>query len=163
MSDQLRKYLFADKTVRAQTVFLREAWEAIQANHHYPPAISQLLGELVAASVLMSGNLKFDGSLVFQLQGDGDVRLIVVECRANLELRATVKLREGADLPTESGLQALLNPGGTGRFAVILDPLRKLPGQQPYQGIVPLVGDTVASALEHYMAHSEQLQTRIWL
>src|SRR5690606_24776706 len=54
-------------------------------------------------------------------------------------------------------------PGGTGRFAVILDPLRKLPGQQPYQGIVPLVGDTVASALEHYMAHSEQLQTRIWL
>lgn len=163
MSDQLRKYLFADRTVRAQTVSLHAAWQAIQANHAYPPVIAKLLGELVAASALMAANLKFDGALVFQLQGDGDVRLIVVECRADLSLRATVKVREDAILPEQGTLQTLMNPGGNGRFAVMLDLPNRRPGQQPYQGIVPLVGDSVGAALEHYMASSEQLQTRLWL
>jgi len=163
MSDQLSKYLFADRTVRAQTIMLEDAWRAVQARHDYPPVITALLGELVAASALLSANLKFDGSLVLQLQGDGDVRLIVVECRANLDLRATVKLREGCELPQTGTLQSLLNSSGNGRFTVVLDPSRKQPGQHPYQGVVPLVGDTVAEALEHYMAASEQLQTRLWL
>lgn len=163
MSDQLSKYLFADRTVRAQTVMMDEAWRAVQAGHNYPPVITSLLGELVAASALLTANLKFDGSLVLQLQGDGDVRLIVVECRANLDLRATVKLREGCELPETGTLQSLLNSSGNGRFTVVLDPPRKQRGQQPYQGVVPLVGDTVAEALEHYMAASEQLQTRLWL
>lgn len=163
MSDQLSKYLFADRTVRAQTIMLEDAWRAVQARHDYPPVITALLGELVAASALLSANLKFDGSLVLQLQGDGDVRLIVVECKANLDLRATVKLREGCELPQAGTLQSLLNSSGNGRFTVVLDPSRKQPGQHPYQGVVPLVGDTVAEALEHYMAASEQLQTRLWL
>jgi molecular chaperone Hsp33 len=163
MSDQLSKYLFADRTVRAQTIMLEDTWRAVQASHDYPPVITSLLGELVAASALLSANLKFDGSLVLQLQGDGDVRLIVVECKANLDLRATVKLREGCTLPETGTLQSLLNSSGNGRFTVVLDPPRKQPGQQPYQGVVPLVGDTVAEALEHYMASSEQLQTRLWL
>jgi molecular chaperone Hsp33 len=60
-------------------------------------------------------------------------------------------------------MQSLLNPGGNGRFIVVLDPQRKLPGQQAYQGIVPLQGDTVAEALQHYMKASEQLDTRLWL
>src|SRR5690606_15241724 len=161
MSDQLTKYLFADRTVRAQTIQLESAWQAVQAGHDYPPVITALLGELVCASALLSANLKFDGALVLQLQGDGDVRLIVVECRANLDLRATVKLREGAVLPDDGTLQTLLNPHGNGRFTVVLDPPRKQPGHQPYQGVVPLVGDTVAQALEHYMMTSEQLQTRL--
>src|SRR5690606_22152897 len=84
-------------------------------------------------------------------------------CRANLDLRATVKLREGCELPQTGTLQSLLNSSGNGRFTVVLDPSRKQPGQHPYQGVVPLVGDTVAEALEHYMAASEQLQTRLWL
>jgi molecular chaperone Hsp33 len=87
----------------------------------------------------------------------------VVECRNDLSLRATVKMREGYDVPTDGNMQSLLNPGGNGRFIVVLDPQRKLPGQQAYQGIVPLQGDTVAEALQHYMKASEQLDTRLWL
>jgi len=163
MSDQLTKYLFADRSVRLQTVELDTAWQAMQQGHDYPPAIGRLLGELVAASLLLSANLKFDGTLALQLQGDGDARLIVVECRSNLDVRATVKLREDAVVADDAGLQALVNPGGTGRFTVVLDPQHRQPSQVPYQGIVPLVGETVAEVLEHYMASSEQLQTRLWL
>lgn len=163
MSDQLQKYLFADRTVRAQTVDLTLAWQQIQANHHYPAPVTRLLGELVAASALLSANLKFDGTLVLQLQGDGDIPLIVVECRANLDVRATVKVRDEAELPDTGDLQSLMNPGGRGRFIVVLDPPRRSGSVQPYQGVVPMVGDTVAQVLEHYMATSEQLQTRLWL
>jgi len=163
MTDQLKKYLTEDRSVRIQAVRLDATWKAVQANHDYPPAITHLLGELVAASTLLAANIKFDGSLVLQIQGDGPIALLVVDCRSDLSLRATVKMREGHEVPTTGDMQSLLNPGGNGRFIVVLDPQRKLPGQQAYQGIVPLEGNTVAEALQHYMKASEQLDTRLWL
>ncbi|AUA59505.1 33 kDa chaperonin [compost metagenome] len=163
MTDQLKKYLTEDRSVRIQAVRLDATWKAVQANHDYPPAITHLLGELVAASTLLAANIKFDGSLVLQIQGDGPIALLVVECRSDLSLRATVKVREGHEVPADGTMQSLLNPGGNGRFIVVLDPQRKLPGQQTYQGIVPLEGETVAQALQHYMKASEQLDTRLWL
>lgn len=163
MTDQLKKYLTEDRSVRIQAVRLDATWKAVQANHDSPPAITHLLGELVAASTLLAANIKFDGSLVLQIQGDGPIALLVVECRNDLSLRATVKMREGHEVPSDGNMQSLLNPGGNGRFIVVLDPQRKLPGQQAYQGIVPLQGDTVAEALQHYMKASEQLDTRLWL
>lgn len=163
MTDSLKKYLLEDRTVRVQAVRLHDTWQQAQAHHRYPPAVKRLLGELVAASTLLAANIKFDGSLLLQIQGDGPIALVVVECRSDLSLRATVKVREGHDVPEDGTMQSLLNTRGEGRFMVILDPKRKVPGQQAYQGIVPLEGDTVAEALQHYMKASEQLDTRLWL
>jgi len=163
MTDQLKKYLSEDRTVRLQAVRLHESWLQAQENHQYPPAIQQLLGELMAAATLLAANIKFDGSLVLQIQGTGPVALLVVECLSDLRLRATVKIREGHEIPTDGTMQSLLNTNDEGRFIVVLDPKRKVPGQQAYQGIVPLEGETVAQALEHYMKASEQLDTRLWL
>jgi molecular chaperone Hsp33 len=163
MSDLLKKYLFEDRSVRVQAVRLRDTWREAQQHHDYPPAVQRLLGEMIAASSLLAANLKFEGSLVMQIQGNGPVALLVVECRADLSVRATVKLRPEFVVPDNGTLQSLLNVGGMGRFVVVLDPKPKAPGQQPYQGIVPIEGDTVAEALEHYMLASEQLDTRLWL
>ncbi|GAB2902482.1 Hsp33 family molecular chaperone HslO [Paralcaligenes ginsengisoli] len=163
MTDQLKKYLFEDHSTRAQAVKLTHAWQTGLAHQHYPECVRQLLGELVAASVLLTANIKFEGSLVLQLQGDGPVALIVVECNADLSIRATATLREGHDIPVDGTLQSLLNAHGQGRFIVVLDPGKKAPHMQPYQGIVPLEGATVAEVLELYMRNSEQLDTRLWL
>lgn len=163
MTDLLKKYLFEDHSVRVQAVSLRDTWRHALVHQHYPEAITRLLGELVAASTLLAANLKFDGSLVLQIQGDGPVALLVVECHADLGLRARVKIREGHSVPESGTMQSLLNPGGKGHFIVVLDPRKKLPGQQAYQGIVPLEGETVAEVLQHYMKASEQLYTRLWL
>lgn len=163
MTDQLKKYLFENRSVRVQAVRLEDTWRDALAHHSYTPAIRKLLGELVAASTLLAANIKFDGSLLLQIQGDGPISLLVVECRSDLSLRATVKMREGHAVPEDGTLQSLLNANGGGRFMVLLDPRRKTPGQQTYQGIVPLEGETVAQVLEHYMKSSEQLDTRLWL
>lgn len=162
MTDQLQKFLSEDRSTRIESVDLRQTWQAAQAHHDYPPSVAALLGELVAASTLLAATLKFDGSLLLQLQGDGAIALMVVECRADMSIRATVKLRD-RPLPIQRDLQSLLNPGGSAKFIVVLDPPKNTPGRQAYQGIVPLEGDSIAEALEQYMLRSEQLETRIWL
>jgi molecular chaperone Hsp33 len=162
MSDQLKKFLLKDRSVRIESVHIHQAWQAAQAHHSYPPSVAALLGELVAASTLLAATLKFDGSLLLQLQGDGAIALMVVECRADMSVRATVKLRD-RPLPIQRDLQSLLNPGGTAKFIVVLDPPKNTLGRQAYQGIVPLEGESIAEALEQYMLRSEQLETRIWL
>jgi molecular chaperone Hsp33 len=163
MTDLFKKYLLPDHSTRIQVVRLTNAWQTGLAHQSYPPCIQALLGELVSAAVLLASNIKFNGSLVLQLQGDGPVALIVVECTSALNIRATVTLREGHTVPEHGTLQSLLNSQGQGRFIVVLDPEKKSAGFQPYQGIVPLDGDTVAQVLEHYMQNSEQLDTRLWL
>ena len=59
----------------------------------------------------------------------------------------------------------MVNVDNQGRCAITLDPKDRLPGQQPYQGVVPLFGDRheklekLSQVLEHYMLQSEQLDT----
>ena len=126
-----------------------------------------LLGEMTAAAVLMQANIKFNGALVIQVFGDGPVKLAVAEVQPDLAFRATAKVV--GEVPAGAGLEALLNVHGQGRCAITLDPRDRLPGQQPYQGVVPLHGDQreplqqVSQVLEHYMLQSEQLDTRLVL
>lgn len=163
MSDTLHKYLALDHATRVQAVRLTDTWRTGLAHQDHPPVLQRLMGELSAAAVLLAGNIKFNGSVVLQLQGNGPVRLIVVECTTDLGLRATAHVREDAGIPDDGTLQTLLNADGQGRFMVMLDPERRETGAPAYQGIVPLEGETVADALEHYMRNSEQLNTRMWL
>jgi molecular chaperone Hsp33 len=162
-NDTLQKFIFENAAVRGELVEISETWGEIQARHDYPKAVRTMLGEMVAACALLSANLKFNGAIVMQVHGDGPVRLMVVECDAQLRMRATAKIAPDAVIADDASLSALLNAHGKGRFVITLDPLDKVPGQQPYQGIVPLHGDEMATVLENYMLRSEQMDTRLWL
>lgn len=161
--DSLQKFIFDNAAVRGELVEISDTWREIQARHGYPKAVRSMLGEMVAAAALLSANLKFNGSIVMQIHGDGPVRLMVVECDAELRIRATAKLAPDADVADDASLTDLLNVNRRGRFVITLDPLDKVPGQQPYQGIVPLDGPDMATVIENYMLRSEQMDTRLWL
>ncbi|MGH8808573.1 MAG: Hsp33 family molecular chaperone HslO [Noviherbaspirillum sp.] len=163
MMDTLQRFIFENAAVRGELVEISDTWQQVQARHNYPTPVQTLLGEMVAAAALLSANLKFDGMLIMQMHGDGPVRLLVVECDSELRLRATAKLAPDATIPDDANLTQLVNAHGHGRFVITLDPKDKLPGQQPYQGIVPLDGDSVAVVIENYMLRSEQLDTKLWL
>ncbi|MGE5622149.1 MAG: Hsp33 family molecular chaperone HslO [Bacillota bacterium] len=163
MMDTLQRFIFENAAVRGELVEISDTWQQVQARKEYPAAVRTLLGEMIAAAALLSANLKFNGMLVMQMHGDGPVRLLVVECDSELRLRATAKLAEGVEIPDAAGLKQLVNAHGRGRFVITLDPKDKLPGQQPYQGIVPLTGESVAVVIENYMLRSEQLDTKLWL
>jgi len=163
MNDRLLKFLFRDAPLRGEIVRLQESWRQMVAHHDYPPPVMQLLGEATAAAALLAANIKFDGALVLQIQGNGPLRLLVVEVQPQMRLRATAKLRESAAIAGGATLQQLINPDGNGRCAITLDPTGRQPGQQPYQGVVPLAGETIAQVLENYLRQSEQLDSRLWL
>jgi molecular chaperone Hsp33 len=161
--DTLQKFIFEQAAVRGELVEISETWQQVQARRTYPKAVRTVLGEMLSAAALLSANLKFNGSIVMQIHGDGPLRLLVVECDAELRMRATAKLAPEAAIADDAGLSQLVNVHGQGRFVITLDPKDKLPGQQPYQGIVPLDGDSIATVIEHYMLRSEQLDTKLWL
>ncbi len=161
--DTLQKFIFDNGSVRGELIDISATWREVQSRQDYPAPVRKLLGEMVAAAALLSANLKFNGSIIMQIHGDGPVHLLVVECDAELRLRATAKLAANAVVADDASLHDLLNAHGKGRFIITLDPADKLPGQQPYQGIVPLDGDDVATVIENYMLRSEQLDTKLWL
>lgn len=161
--DTLQRFIFENAAVRGELVEISETWRHVQARADYPAPVRTLLGEMLAAAALLSANLKFNGMIVMQVHGDGPVKLLVVECDSELNMRATAKISPDAAVPPEATLTQLVNAHGRGRFVITLDPKDKLPGQQPYQGIVPLDGESVAVVIENYMLRSEQLDTRLWL
>jgi molecular chaperone Hsp33 len=163
MNDTLQRFLFEHAPIRGEVAHLDATWRAVLERHNYPPVLRNMLGELMAAGALLAATLKFEGAMVLQLQGTGPVKLIVVECTSEQTLRATAKWTSSQEhaatggLPAAAGLADLL---GDGRFVITLVPGE---GRQSYQGIVEIDPAGVAASLERYMAHSEQLETRLWL
>jgi molecular chaperone Hsp33 len=119
----------------------------------------------------MQSNIKFNGALILQIFGDGPVKLAVAEVQPDLSLRATATLAPAGPEGVQAGasLSEMVNQNNLGRCAITLDPKDRLPGQQPYQGVVPLFGDQheklekISEVLEHYMLQSEQLDTKLVL
>ena len=173
--DRLHKFLFDGLAVRGMLVRLDEGWRELlsrraspsDGGHAFGLPVRELLGEMAAAACLMQANLRFNGALILQLHGDGAVKLAVAEAQADLRFRVTAKVV--GPVADDAGFEAMLNPHGQGRCAITLDPEARLPGQQPYQGVVPLYGDQreplqcLSDVLAHYMLQSEQLDTRLVL
>ncbi len=139
---ELHKFLFQDLPVRGAIVRLTDAWVEILQRHSagagqpYPQPVQRLLGELAAAATLMRSSIKFNGSLTLQIVGDGPVKLVVAQVQPDLGLRATATVT--GEVAADAGLSAMVNAGHTGRCAITLDPQSAVPGQNPYQGVVPL-------------------------
>ena len=154
MSDSLQRFLLESTPVRGEIVHLDATWRAVLERCRYPAPLQSLLGDMMAAAALLSAILKFEGSLIMQMQGNGPVQLLVVEATSEHTLRATAKWEH--ELPQGNVTELL----GAGRFVISIVPTS---GKQTYQGIVAIEGESIAQVLEHYMARSEQLETRLWL
>lgn len=160
-ADLLSRFLFERAGVHGAIVSLDAACGEILGQHPYPPALRRALAELLAASALLASTLKFDGSLTVQMQGTGPVRLLVVECDAVLNLRATAQWSDdAAGLPPDAPLSALAGDPARSRLAITLDPKD---GGPLYQGIVALEASSIATLIEHYLRASEQIDSRIVL
>jgi molecular chaperone Hsp33 len=163
-TDRVRRFIFESRPIRGHWVHLSEAWRELRAHSKYPPAVVELLGQAVAASVLLAATLKFRGTLTFQLEGNGAVRLLVAQCTHDFRVRAVARSDADAlgtiraEAPEEAVFRALT--GSEGRITVTVEAEER---SMRYQGVVPLSGDSLAESLEAYFASSEQLPTRVRL
>ena len=164
MTDLVRRFIFEKRPVRGHWVHLQSAWRELRAHTNYPPAVGELLGQAVAASVLLAATLKFRGTLTFQLQGDGALNLLVAQCTHDFRLRAVARFDEVAvqELAGDTRRGAVFRRlvGADGKITVTIEADEK---SMRYQGVVPLAGTSLAESLEAYFASSEQLPTRVLL
>jgi molecular chaperone Hsp33 len=157
-ADNLTRFVLERAAVRGAVVSLDGAYRDILACHAYPAGLQRLLGETLAAVCLLANSLQFEGTLILQLHGAGILRLLVVECDAALCLRATAQW-DGA-VGEDALLADLAGTSGASRMALTLDPKD---GGPLYQSVVALQGGSVAALFEHYLAKSEQIESRLWL
>ena len=163
-SDEVRRFIVENRPVRGHWVRLDAAWRELRAHKDYPEPVRDLLGQAVAASVLLAATLKFRGTLTLQLQGKGAVSLLVAQCTHDYKLRAVARFDKAAlgtlDARARGSevFQHLVGHGG--RLAVTVEAQER---SMRYQGIVPLTGESLADSLEAYFASSEQLPTRVRL
>ncbi len=161
--DKIYRFLFDKANIRGEIASLSDVWQTMQSNHDYPKIIRQYLGEMVAASVLLSATLKFEGSLTIQASGDGAITLMVIECRNDFGVRGVAKYQQPLldeilnEQPDESELKVLL---GDGTLIITIEQSKT---KERYQGIVALEGNSMSDFLEGYLERSEQLETRIFL
>ncbi|HZT01446.1 MAG TPA: Hsp33 family molecular chaperone HslO [Steroidobacteraceae bacterium] len=169
--DEVRRFIVENRPVRGHWVRLEGAWRELRAHRDYPQPVRDLLGQAVAASVLLAATLKFRGQLTLQLQGNGAVSLLVAQCTHDYRLRAVARFDaaaiaalsgNGASEPAGQATGAIFRRlvGSEGRIAVTIEADER---SMRYQGIVPLTGESLAGSLEAYFARSEQLPTRVLL
>ena len=134
---------------------LDASWRAAIEHHDYPRAVSDALGEAMAASVLMAGSLKFEGRLSLQFEGPGPVRLMLAQCTHRHAIRGVARHGE---LPADGiGTAGLF---GGGQLAVTIE---QAEGGNLIRGVVPLDEARLATCLEQYFERSEQLPSRLML
>lgn len=152
--DTLYRFIFENTDIRGNYVKLNHTIEEATQHQALPQNIHIALGELMVASSLLASTLKLDGSLTLQIQTNGPLKLLIAECNDNLGIRGTVKWNG----PIES--IAPIDLIKEGHFIITL--IQKN-AKTPYQGIVPMEGNSISELLENYMLRSEQIQTKLWI
>ncbi|MDO7904673.1 Hsp33 family molecular chaperone HslO [Pseudomonas sp. K1(2024)] len=154
-TDFTQRFLFEDRDVRGEWVSLDHSYGEVLARHPYPQPVATLLGELMAATSLLVGALKFDGLLILQARSQGPIPLLMVECSGERDIRGMARY-EADQIASEAGLAELMPDG---HLTLTIDPIK---GQR-YQGTVDLDGANLSECFTNYFVQSQQLNTRFWL
>jgi len=155
MTDSIQRFLFKDLDIRGQHLNIHQAWQKMIEDRHYPPALTQILGELTAVAIMLANGMKHQGKVSIQVQGSGPVHLMVVQVTHSLGIRGVAKTNR--TLTTQSGLDALL---GDGQILVTLENTQT---QHFFQSYVPREANTITEAFENFLSQSEQLPSKLWL
>ncbi|MFC0927015.1 Hsp33 family molecular chaperone HslO [Pasteurella multocida] len=151
-NDKLYRYLFQDRAVRGEWVRLNQTFNDTLNTHQYPKVIQNLLGEMMVATSLLTATLKFEGDITVQVQGDGPLKLALVNGNHQQQIRALARLQ--ADVSDDMSLAQLV---GKGVLVITIAPTE---GER-YQGVIALDKPTITACLEDYFVCSEQLQTQL--
>lgn len=155
-ADRLRRFHFEDAPLRGHWVRLSDSWREAREHQPLQPAPLALLGEALAACSLLAGSLKFQGTLGLQLRGSqGGVSMLIVQATDTLTVRGVVHTTDA--LTPDAGFTELTR---NGQLVVSVE---RGPGTDPWQGIVPLDGSSLAACMERYFETSEQVPTAMVL
>jgi molecular chaperone Hsp33 len=153
MTDQLQRFLFDDFAIRGEIASADNSFSEIIKNHDFSPEVGSLMGQLLVATSLITAMLKFKGRISIQIQGDGPVKMAVINANQDLQVRGTARVEDET-----SGL-SFKELVGKGYMIITITPEE---GER-YQGIVDLNRNSLSECIEGYFEQSEQLPTCVIL
>jgi molecular chaperone Hsp33 len=154
-NDFLQRFHLERAHVRGVLVRLDESWHQALSRADYPGPVRDLLGKTLAASALLTGNIKFEGALSIQLKSRGAVHLLFAECSHDGRLRGLARWR--GEVPADYRVtDAAAEP-------ILAITIENSTSGQRYQGLVPVEDADMGVLFERYFERSEQLPTRIVL
>ncbi|WP_419844100.1 Hsp33 family molecular chaperone HslO [Actinobacillus pleuropneumoniae] len=151
-NDKLYRYLFQNRAVRGEWVRLNDTFTETLNTHQYPKAVQNLLGEMLVATSLLTAIMKFEGTITVQIQGDGPLKLAVVNGNEKQQLRALARTQ--AEIADNASLSEMIGN------SVLVISIMPNDGER-YQGVIALDKPTIRECLEDYFIRSEQLQTHL--
>jgi len=151
--DCLRRFLFEELGVRGEWVRLQNSWQQAKQYQKLSSGVQEQLGQAMASAVLLSATIKFEGAMILQAQGNGDLNTVVAHASHDRKVRG---LARGNNQMEAASLSEMM---GEGRLVITVEPEQG----EPYQGIVKLEGEKLADVITNYFTQSEQLETKVWL
>ncbi len=148
--------------LRGRVARLDGTLDQILKQHNYPKGIEAMLAEMALLTALIGQAIKLRWKLSLQVRGDGPLRILATDIYAPAKEGAKAQIRAYASYDQET-YQDGVDPFaqiGKGYFAILIDQGK---GTEPYQGITPISGGSLAACAEAYFAQSEQLPTRFEL
>ena len=152
--DVARRFMLEQANTRGEWVHMDDSWQEMLKRADYPEVIRNVLGEALAASVLLSATIKHKGSLILQIRGDGPVHLLSVQATPEGLVKGLARWNQ------EPSGNSLTDIFGKANIVITIEAEND---SQRYQGIIALEGEKLSDALETYFLQSEQLPTRLWL
>ena len=152
--DAVIRFVFESLPVRGALVQLESAWQRMQLGHDYADPLAEVLGHSAAATALIAQSLKFDGTITFQISSDGPLGMLVMQSTDDLDLRGMASAHD------ISGNTVFADLVAGARCAVTVDSGAM---ERPYQGIVEISPESLATSLENYFAKSVQVPSHVHL
>ena len=148
--------------IRGRVARLDGVLQGILKQHAYPPQIEALVAEMALLTALIGQTVKLRWKLSLQVQSKNTaVRMIATDYFAPEKEGDPARIRAYASFDEEKLTDgAPFDQIGEGYFAILID---QGEGMKPYQGIMPLDGESLAACAQAYFAQSEQLPTRFEL
>jgi molecular chaperone Hsp33 len=151
-ADNITPFVFDSLPVRGALISLSRAWRRMLRDHEYDELVRETLGHAAAATGLIAQSLKFDGAITLQIQGGSGLRMLVMQCTSELELRG---MASGSNDALASSFADLVQDA---HCAITVDA-----GERPYQGIVEMEPSSLADSLENYFTRSVQVPSHVAL
>jgi molecular chaperone Hsp33 len=152
LADHITPFVFDSLPVRGALIQMARSWRRMNRDHDYDGVVRDTLGHAAAAAGLIAQSLKFEGAVTLQIQGDGELRMLVTQCTSDFEVR---------------GMANYDRNGGAGTFGELISnahcAITVDSGDRPYQGIVEIERSSLARSLENYFARSAQVPSHVVL
>jgi molecular chaperone Hsp33 len=152
--DQILRFIINNSPIRGQLVRLDNSWQQCRKNLDADDFAQKLLGQALSAVTLLASTLKLQGHITLQIRGQGAIHLLVAQATSEKTIRGLV--RQNSTVKDESAPLAEIFQAD--KMVITIDNGKG----KPYQGVVPLIGNSIEKALDAYFEHSEQLPTRLW-